>query len=94
MVYLPDHRVEWTTKQFIKSRFISLKRHMEEETCHQHPVDGDKSILQEEKQTPVLLVSSKSSGHHGGLGSRFATLLGFAFFTIAVKPVDSELIEI
>lgn len=67
---------------------------MDEETCHQHPVDGDKSILQEEKQSSPAELESKSSGHHRGLGSRFATLLGFAFFTIAVEPVDSELIEI
>lgn len=64
---------------------------MGEEMYYQHPFDGDKSILQEEKQIPVFLVSSKSSGHCEGLGSKYATFLSFVIFTIAVKPVGSQL---
>lgn len=64
---------------------------MGEEMYYQHPFDGDKSILQEEKQIPVFLVSSKSSGHGEGLRSKFATFLSFIIFTIAVKPVNSGL---
>jgi len=61
---------------------------------HRHPLDGDESIFQEEKPTLVLLVSSKSSGHHGGLGSRAATLLAFLLFTIRLNPVNGGLIEV